>query len=433
MDVSIQTGSHTAAAEASRTKNLKKAASACFIGNFVEWFDYAAYGYLAAVIAAVFFPAENALVGLMSAYAVFALSFMVRPIGGVFWGYIGDKYGRRPALSWSILIMTVSTVCIGLLPNFSHIGFLAPLLLLLFRLVQGFSASGEYAGAAAFLAEYAPKHQRGFYTSLVPASTAAGLLLGSLMVAGMYAFMSTEFLHDWGWRIPFLLAAPLGLIGRHIRLRLEETPEFVQHQNQHREKNTPIVDLFRNHRSAMVIAFCIASLNAVAFYLILSYMPTYLSTELGMDKTKSFMAATISLLTYIGFIFFVGKLSDRFGRKKMLITASLVFIVATVPLFSTLPNAHFWGIVAIQIALGFMLALNDGCLPAILSELFPTDVRYSGFAFTFNTAMALLGGTSPLFATWLIQQTHSPLAPAWYLIAVSLISLVALVNIKKLY
>ena len=189
MDVSIQAGSQAAAAEASRTKNLKKAASACFIGNFVEWFDYAAYGYLAAVIAAVFFPAENALVGLMSAYAVFALSFMVRPIGGVFWGYIGDKYGRRPALSWSILIMTVSTVFIGLLPNYSHIGFLAPLLLLVFRMIQGFSASGEYAGAAAFLAEYAPKHQRGFYTSLVPASTAPGLLLAPLMVPGMYAFM----------------------------------------------------------------------------------------------------------------------------------------------------------------------------------------------------------------------------------------------------
>ena len=197
MQVSIPADS-TAAAEVARAQNLKKAASACFIGNFVEWFDYAAYGYLATVIAVVFFPSENALVGLMSAYAVFALSFMVRPLGGVFWGYIGDKYGRRPALSWSILIMTMSTVCIALLPGYATIGYAAPIGLLLLRLVQGFSASGEYAGASAFLAEYAPKHQRGFYTSLVPASTSAGLLLGSLMVAGMYAFMSTEHLHEWG-------------------------------------------------------------------------------------------------------------------------------------------------------------------------------------------------------------------------------------------
>ena len=432
MQVSIPADS-TAAAEQARTQNLKKAASACFIGNFVEWFDYAAYGYLATVIAVVFFPSENALVGLMSAYAVFALSFMVRPLGGVFWGYIGDKYGRRPALSWSILIMTMSTVCIALLPGYATIGYAAPIGLLLLRLVQGFSASGEYAGASAFLAEYAPKHQRGFYTSLVPASTSAGLLLGSLMVAGMYAFMSTEHLHEWGWRIPFLLAAPLGLIGRYIRLRLQETPEFAAQQASHVEKNTPIFELFRNHRKAMLIAFCVACLNAVAFYMILSYMPTYLSTELGMGKTESFVSATLSLLTYIGFIFFMGKLSDKFGRKTMLITASIVFILATVPLFSALQGASFWAIVAIQIAFGFMLAINDGSLPALLSELFPTDVRYSGFAFTFNCANALLGGTAPLFATWLIQETHSPLAPAWYLIAIAGVSLVALFSIKKLH
>ena len=230
-----------------------------------------------------------------------------------------------------------------------------------------------------------------------------------------------------------MLAAPLGLIGRYIRLRLQETPEFAAQQASHVEKNTPIFELFRNHRKAMLIAFCVACLNAVAFYMILSYMPTYLSTELGMGKTESFVSATLSLLIYIGFIFFMGKLSDKFGRKTMLITASIVFIVATVPLFSALQGASFWAIVAIQIVFGFMLAINDGSLPALLSELFPTDVRYSGFAFTFNCANALLGGTAPLFATWLIQETHSPLAPAWYLIAIAGVSLVALFSIKKLH
>lgn len=429
---SYKVGSQTQVVQPISNQKLRKAASACFIGNFVEWFDYAAYGYLATIIAAVFFPGENALVSLMSAYAVFALSFIVRPIGGVFWGYIGDKYGRRPALSWSILIMTVSTACIALLPSYESIGLAAPGLLLLLRIVQGFSASGEYAGASAFLAEYAPKHQRGFYTSLVPASTSSGLLLGSLMVAGMYATMSTEHLNSWGWRIPFLLAGPLGLIGRYIRLRLEETPEFAQYQEKHHEKNTPIVELFSHHRKPMLIAFCVACLNAVAFYMILSYMPTYLSTEFGMDKTESFLAATISLMTYIGFIFFSGKISDKLGRKTMLIMASVVFIIGTVPLFSALQGASFWGIVLIQIAFGFILALNDGSLPALLSEIFPTDVRYSGFAFTFNCANALLGGTAPLFSTWLIQQTQSPLAPAWYLIAISVVALVALASIKKL-
>lgn len=416
-----------------RDKQLKRAATACFIGNFVEWFDYAAYGYLAAVIAVVFFPGENYYVGLMSAYTVFALSFIVRPIGGVFWGYVGDKYGRRLALSWSILIMTVSTFCIALLPGYAAIGIAAPFLLLFLRLIQGFSAAGEYAGASAFLSEYAPPQKRGFYTSLVPASTSAGLLLGSLMVAGMYAFMSEEAIHSWGWRVPFILAAPMGLIGRYIRLRLEETPEFAQHQLEHQEKNTPIVELFRHHRRAMIIAFSVACLNAVAFYMILSYMPNYLSTEMGIGKTESFLAATISLITYIGFIFFMGIFSDRIGRKKMLIAASLVFMFATVPLFSGLQGAGFWAIVAIQIAFGFMLSMNDGSLPALLSEIFPTEVRYSGFALTFNCANALLGGTAPLFATWMIRESGSPLAPAWYLIAVAAVALIALLNIKKLH
>lgn len=419
--------------DAAREKQLKRAAKACFIGNFVEWFDYAAYGYLAAVIAAVFFPSQDPITGLMQAYTIFALSFIVRPIGGIFWGYVGDKYGRRLALSWSILIMTISTFLIALLPGHATIGIAAPFLLLFLRVVQGFSASGEYAGAAAFLAEYAPKEKRGFYTSLVPASTSAGLLLGSLMVAGMYAWMSTEDLHSWGWRVPFLLAAPMGLIGRYIRLKLEETPEFAQHQLEHKEKNTPIVELFRDYRRPMVIAFLVSCLNAVAFYMILSYMPTYLSTEMNMGKTESFLAATISLVTYIIFIFLMGTFSDRIGRKKMLIAASIAFLVATVPLFAGLQNASFMTILLIQIAFGFILSMNDGSLPALLSELFPTEVRYSGFAFTFNTANALLGGTAPLLATWMIQQTGSPMAPGWYLMAVSVIALIGLMNVKKLY
>ena len=201
---------------------LKKAAKASFIGNFVEWFDYASYGYFATVIASVFFAKTDATVALMSTYAIFALSFIVRPFGGIFWGHIGDKYGRKAALSWSILIVSGATFLIGLLPSYATVGILAPVLLLLLRMIQGFSASGEYAGASAFMAEYAPPDKKGFYTSIVPASTATGLLLGSLIAAAMTAFMDADFVQTWGWRIPFLLAAPLGLVGRYMRLNLEK-------------------------------------------------------------------------------------------------------------------------------------------------------------------------------------------------------------------
>lgn len=405
---------------------LKKTARASFIGNFVEWFDYGAYGYLAAVIATVFFPATDKTTALMSAYAVFAISFLIRPLGGIFWGYIGDKYGRRLALSWSILIMSLSTFFIALLPSYASIGILAPILLLLLRMLQGFSASGEYAGASAFLAEYAPPNKRGFYTSIVPASTAAGLLLGSLMVAVMYEVLSESAMTEWGWRIPFLLAAPLGLIGRYIRLKLEETPEFKKAEKDTRHKEyVPISLLFGKYRRALLLAFLVGSLNAVAFYLILSYMPTYLSEEMGVNKTQSFIAASVSLLSYIFFIFMMGSLSDRFGRKVMLMIASILFITLTVPLFSLLGASGFAAILIIQIIFGIILSANDGTLPAYLSEIFPTNVRYTGFAFSFNCANAFLGGTAPLIATWLIQNSGSSLSPAWYLIIIAFIALIA--------
>ena len=417
--------------EAENSGMLKKAAVASFIGNFVEWFDYASYGYLATIIAVVFFPKADPTTGLLAAFAVFAISFIIRPIGGLVWGHYGDKIGRRSALSMSILIMSAATFLIALLPTYEQVGLWAPALLLLVRLVQGFSASGEYAGASAFMAEYAPDNKRGFYTSVVPASTAAGLLFGSLIVALMHAVLTTEQLHSWGWRLPFLLAAPFGLIGRYIRLKLQDTPKFQQMESTQHVAKAPIRELLTNHKRAVVIAFGVTCLNAVAFYIILSYMPTYLSTEMGVGETQAFISTTISLATYIVLIFLMGTLSDRFGRKTMLVAASLLFIVATVPLFQALGTVGFVGIVGIQILFGILLTMNDGTLPCFLSEIFPTNVRYSGFAFTFNSANALFGGTAPFVATWLISVTGNKLAPAWMLVAAAVVALVAMLSSRE--
>ena len=419
----------------SERKALRRAAVASFMGNFVEWFDYAAYGYLATVIALTFFPQTDSATGLLATFAVFALSFLVRPVGGLVWGHFGDKYGRRSALSWSILIMTVSTFCIGLLPGYNHIGLWAPALLLLIRLVQGFSASGEYAGASAFLAEYAPDGKRGFYTSIVPASTAAGLLFGAVFVAAMHSLMSVENLHDWGWRLPFLLAAPFGLVGRYIRMSLQDSPKFLEMEQRLEAKecatHAPIRELLTVHRRAVMIGIGVTCLNAVAFYLLLSYMPTYLSTEMGMDESDSFIASTVSLATYIGLIFLMGKLSDRFGRKTMLVSASVLFLLLTFPLFGMLGNPSLVVILMIQIAFGAILAMNDGTLPCFLAEIFPTRVRFSGFAFSFNLANALFGGTAPFIATWLIQLTGNKMAPAWYLLAAAGVALVAMLASRE--
>lgn len=407
-------------------KLLGRAAAASFIGNFVEWFDYASYGYLATVIAAVFFPEVSASAGLLATFGVFAISFVVRPIGGIIWGHFGDKHGRRLALSLSILIMSASTFVIALLPSYAQVGMLAPLLLLVVRLVQGFSASGEYAGASAFISEYAPCKRRGVYTSIVPASTAAGLLFGSLLVTLLTAVLGHDAMVDYGWRLPFLLAAPLGLIGRYIRVRLEDTPQFRELAETQHVSKVPLFESFAVYRRAIFIALGVTCLNAVGFYMLLSYMPTYLMNETGIGESRSFIATTVALVVYIGLIFLMGSLSDRVGRKTMLVAASALFIVLTVPLFALMNHVGFVGIILIQIAFGALLAMNDGTLACFLCELFETKVRYSGFAFSFNISNAAFGGTAPFVATWLISVSGSGLAPGWYLMAAAVVALIAI-------
>ncbi len=403
----------------------RKVIAASFIGNFVEWFDYAVYGYLAVTITAVFFPESDPKTGLLLTFALFAISFLVRPIGGFVWGHIGDRIGRRAALSWSILIMSAATFCIALIPGYAAIGVWAPILLLVIRVIQGFSASGEYAGASAFLVEYAPPKRRGIYAAVVPASTATGLLLGSLLAALLTGLLSADQMQEWGWRLPFLLAAPMGLIGRYIRTKLEDTPAFRALAAEDNAVKAPVKNLFRSHWRQLLQAVGAVLLNAVGFYVILSYMPTYLSEELGLAATESYIATTIALLTYIGFIFLTGMLSDRYGRKKVLMSASVLFILLTVPAFMLLGTGNFLVIVLVQILLGGMLTLNDGTLPSFLAEMFPTKVRYSGFAVSFNLSNALFGGTAPMMATLLIAATANDLAPAFYLVAAAVVSLVA--------
>jgi MHS family proline/betaine transporter-like MFS transporter len=404
-----------------------------FIGNFVEWFDYAVYGYLASTIAAAFFPESDKQTALLATFAVFAISFFVRPLGGFVWGHIGDRLGRRTALSLSILIMSGATFCIALIPSYSLIGVGAPIILHVIRVIQGFSAAGEYAGASAFLVEYAPANRRGMYAAVVPASTAAGLLLGSLLAAVLSLVLNDQQMADWGWRLPFLLAAPMGLIGRYIRTRLEDTPAFRELAKEDKVDHAPVKDMFARHWRSLVLAVGAVLLNAVGFYVILSYMPTYLSTELGFGATESFIATTIALVTYIGFIFLTGLASDRFGRKRVLITASVLFIALTVPAFMLLDTGNFAVILLVEIFLGGMLTLNDGTLPSFLAELFPTRIRYSGFAVSFNLANAIFGGTAPFVATLLIGVLHTKLAPAWYLVAASIVSLIAVLCAKETY
>ncbi|PNV64633.1 MFS transporter [Rubneribacter badeniensis] len=420
--------------EEEKHKTLKRVVGSSFLGNFIEWFDYASYSYLATVIALVFFPGEDRTVAVMSTFGVFALSFLVRPIGALFWGNMGDKKGRKWALSISILLMSGATFLIGCLPTYAMIGVGAPLLLLLLRMVQSFSAAGEYAGAATFIAEYAPTNHRGFYCSMVPASTAAGLLVGSLFATAMFNIWGadSQFVTEWGWRIPFWLAGPLGYITHYIREHLEDSPVYEQMQNDLKAKglkgeDKPMRTLIRKHFRRLVISFGACVLNAVGFYAVLTYLPNYLETTLNYDPASASIITNIVLVVYIGFIFLSGRISDRLGRKKMLVAACVGFIVLTIPAFMLLSTMNFAIILVVELVMCLLLTINDGTLSSYLNETFPTDVRYSGFALSFNLANAIFGGSASYISFWLISMTGNNIAPAFYMVFIAVIALVAMV------
>lgn len=415
-----------------------KVAFSSFLGNFIEWFDYASYSYFATTIALVFFPSGNHSVAMLQTFGVFALSFVLRPVGALFWGNFGDKKGRKGALAISIMFMSGASFLIGCLPSYAKAGILAPILLLLLRMVQGFSASGEYAGAATFLGEYAPTKKRGIYCSLIPASTAIGLLAGSMLATFMTASLSSEALTAWGWRIPFLMAGPLGLVVHYIRTKLADSPvyasmsEALENKQQvasdtASEQTSPLHELFQHHAKALLISFGACVLNAVGFYTVLTYLPTYLSDTVGLASAQSSTITTICLVLYVALVFGMGHISDKFGRKKVLIGACAAFILLTVPAFLVLNTAQFWPVLIVELAMCATLTANDGTLSSYLTETFPTSVRFTGFAFSFNLANAIFGGTAPFIATWLIYTTGSSIAPGWYMVAVAAAALVAMI------
>lgn len=421
---------------------VRKVAVSSFLGNFIEWFDYASYSYFATTIALVFFPTDNHTVAMLQTFGVFALSFILRPIGALFWGSYGDKKGRKAALAHSIMFMSGASFLIGCLPSYSVIGVGAPILLLLLRMVQGFSASGEYAGAATFLGEYAPTSKRGIYCSLIPASTAIGLLAGSTLATLMATNMNSSAMVGWGWRVPFLLAGPLGLIVLYIRAKLADSPVYQSMNDALESKGAasadgqiaaksgmfaPLAELFHNHLKALIISFGACVLNAVGFYTVLTYLPTYLSDTVGMDAPQSGTITTICLVAYVFMVFGMGHISDKFGRKKVLIGACVAFIVLTVPAFLILNTSQFWPVLLVELAMCATLTSNDGTLSSYLTETFPTSVRFTGFAFSFNLANAIFGGTASFIATVLIALTGSSIAPAWYMVGVAAIALVAMI------
>ncbi|WP_313739672.1 MFS transporter [Pseudomonas sp.] len=404
---------------------LRRVIAASAVGNFVEWFDFAVYGFLATLIASQFFASSDPSVGLLKTFAVFAVAFALRPLGGVFFGALGDRLGRKRVLSMTILMMAGSTTLIGLLPTYASIGLMAPVLLTLARCVQGFSAGGEYAGACAYLMEHAPREKRAFYGSFVPVSTFSAFACAAVLAYGLEASLSAEAMGNWGWRVPFLIAAPLGLVGLYLRWRMEETPAFQAAMAEGSvHAHSPLKDTLRNHGRSILSLGAFISLTALSFYMFTTYFATYLQLVGNLSRAESLLVTTVALLFAALGCPVAGAMSDRIGRRRTVMFTCGWVIVCVFPAYwlassGSLPCAL---IGVILLAVG---ALTSGVVTAaLLSESFPTRSRYTASAITYNVAYTLFGGTAPLVATWLIAQSGSSLAPAFYLVVIAVLALV---------
>ena len=405
----------------------RRALVAGSVGNFMEWFDYAVYAYLASVIGGLFFPSDVPYTSTLATFAVFAVGFFMRPLGGFIFGHFGDKFGRRWALSASIMLMAFATVSIGLLPTAAQIGVLAPILLVVARLVQGLSIGGEYGGSAAFMVEYAPDHRRGYYGSWVSASIGAGFLAGSLLATLMTTLLPEDALNSWGWRLPFIAGMLVGVVGLYIRLRIDDTPAFRAVEQEREVEGAPLRESFLSYWKQGLIAIGFTLVYTVAYYSFLTYMPTYLSEVIKLPLSQALTASSLGLALHVVALPFLGLLSDRVGRKPLLIGASVGIAALTYPAFLMMSGGDFLLIVLAQLLFGFLVALYAAPAATALVEMFPTKVRASALGVSYNLAVATFGGTAPFVATFLVSRTGSNLAPALYVSAAGIITALVLI------
>ncbi|RTE91290.1 MFS transporter [Bradyrhizobium sp. LVM 105] len=421
---------HLASATIDRTQDrpvFRKFIAAATVGNIFEWYDWGVFAFVVTYIARNFFPSQDPTAALLSTFATFGAGFVARPVGALLIGWVGDKYGRKSALMVTIYVMAIGTVGTAFIPTFSTIGIWAPVLLVCARLLQGISTGGELGGSLAFIVEWAPRGQRGFYGSFQQASTLVGLLIGSGVAAILNSVLTPDQMLDWGWRIPFAIGGVLLPIGIWMRRDLEDTPIFRESKHLKSEP-TPV-------KSASIMV-----LRAVGFgicwttcqYLILSYMATFTAKQGGLTETQSLWSHTTGIIFAIVFTPIWGMLSDRIGRRPLLIAVNLFFAVMGYAIFWFIASAPglVW-IVLAQCALGIIASIHTGVGPAAITEIFPTKSRSFLNSLAFALVVSIFGGFSPYIATWLIHTTGSPISPSYLLIVNGLIATVTVALSKE--
>jgi MHS family proline/betaine transporter-like MFS transporter len=409
----------------------RRAILSCAVGNFVELFDFVIFGLFAAQLGANFFPAGDPIVSLLSAFATYGVGFVMRPVGAIVIGAYGDRHGRKAALIVTVGVMAGATALTALLPSYATIGLWAPILLVLCRLVQGFSTGGEWGGAAAFLVEYAPPGRRGYIGSMQQFSVGLALIAATLSAAVLNSTISKQAMIDWGWRIPFIFGFVLAPVGLYLRTRVLETPAFDRTVSQHQVSARPVRDSFTTYRRPVLAAFGVAIVGTVGNYIFNIFMPSFATGQLHLSASTAYYSTAFAAVVLTVFTPIMGILSDKVGRKPVMLTSALGYVVLGFPLFLlpvTMNNAM--GLVIAQSISGVLLAMYAGPLCAILSELFPTRVRYTALSIGYSLAVTIFGGFAPFIATFLIRATGSPISPSIYVIFGAVISATSLILIK---
>ncbi|MGW1888873.1 glycine betaine/L-proline transporter ProP [Streptomyces sp. NPDC002004] len=412
---------------------VRRAVRAAALGNAMEWFDFGVYSYIAVTLGKVFFPSGSPTAQLLSTFGAFAAAFLVRPLGGMVFGPLGDRIGRQKILALTMIMMAAGTFAIGLIPSYASIGIGAPVLLLAARLVQGFSTGGEYAGATTFIAEYAPDRRRGFLGSWLEFGTLAGYIGGAGLVTLMTALLSTEDLLSWGWRVPFLIAGPMGIIGLYLRMRLEETPAFAA-EVEKAERARPKVkvrEMVTGQWKTLLLCMALVLVYNVTDYMLLSYMPSYLTSELKYDETHGLLVVIGVMVLMMIVQPFAGALTDRVGRRPVIGAGCVGFLALSIPAILLIRQGSLLAVGLGMGALGMLLVCFTAAMPAALPALFPTRVRYGSLSIGFNVSVSLFGGTTPLVVTALIGATGNLMMPAYYMMAAAVIGGVAVWYMKE--
>ena len=405
--------------------NSPRVIAAGAIGNVLEWYDFAVYGYFAAAIGRAFFPREDPVAQVLSAFGIFAVGFLMRPVGGALVGHIGDKYGRRVALTFSVAAMAIPTFLVGVLPGYEVLGMLAPIALTFLRMVQGLSVGGEYTTSIIFMVEHAPPGRRGLIGAMGCCGAVGGILLGSATGALLTAVLPAETMSAWGWRLPFLLGLLVGLAGFFLRRRLAEGGPKGG------EGRSPLRETIQQHSGLLLRLAGLSMFNAVSFYLLFVYVVSWLQHADGIAPAHALAINSTSMLVLLPCMVGMGALSDRLGRKPILLAATVLAFVSAVPLFWLM---HQDQRLLVQLGqLGFVLSVGMflGAQPTLMVEEVPAAIRCTAVALGYNVTLGVVGGLSPLAATWLVNRTGDDLSPAYMIMAAAAVSFVAALGFRE--